>query len=370
VTWGKRRAFEEGRFSMPYKQFLGYEKGEDGQPVIVPEEAEIVRLIYRLFLYGKSASFIASLLTDEGIPTPGGKKTWRSNVVISILQNEKYAGNAMLQKGFTTDFLTKKTKINEGELPQFFIEGSHPAIVEPALFDLVQAEFQRREASGQVTVSTHPLSGKIFCGDCGALFGPRVQHSTSKYRRVIWQCNKKYARGQKGVKCPSTSVKEEQVQAAFLTAFNRQLDNRAEIFAAYDEILQTLTDTTALDSEAAALKQECEVVAELTRKAVEENARVAQNQDEYNMRHGALVERYNTATARLEEIQKERSNRRIKHVNITRFLSTLKQQDEIVTEFDEELWYITVDRVTVHDDGRLAVAFRDGAVVEILSEKR
>jgi len=88
----------------------------------VEEEAEIVRLIYRLFLYGKSASFIASLLTDECIPTPGGKKTWRSNVVISILRNEKYAGNAMLQKGFTTDFLTKKTKLNEGELPQFFLE--------------------------------------------------------------------------------------------------------------------------------------------------------------------------------------------------------------------------------------------------------
>jgi len=117
VTWGKRRAFEQGKVAMPYKRFLGYARGENGQPVIVPEEAEIVRLIYRLFLYGKSPSFIASLLTDEGIPTPGGKTKWQPNVIISMLQNEKYAGNALLQKRFTTDFLTKRQKVNEGECP-------------------------------------------------------------------------------------------------------------------------------------------------------------------------------------------------------------------------------------------------------------
>ena len=114
VTWGWRKRFSDGKVSMPYKQFLGYEKGEDGKPVIVEEEAEIVRLIYRLFLFGKSASHIANLLMAEGIPTPGGKATWRSNVVLSILQNEKYTGNALLQKGYTTDFLTKAHKRNEG----------------------------------------------------------------------------------------------------------------------------------------------------------------------------------------------------------------------------------------------------------------
>ena len=97
VTWGMRRRFEQGKVSLPYKRFLGYEKGPDGFPAIVEDEAEIIRLIYRLYLYGKSPSYIASLLTDEGIPTPGGKATWRSNPVISILTNEKYAGSALLQ---------------------------------------------------------------------------------------------------------------------------------------------------------------------------------------------------------------------------------------------------------------------------------
>ena len=368
VQWGKRRAFEAGKFSLPYKQFLGYEKGEDGKPVIVEEEAEIVRLIYRLFLFGKSASHIAGALTNEGIPTPGGKTQWRSNVVLSILQNEKYAGNALLQKGYTTDFLSKARKINQGEIPQFYLEDSHPAIIEPEFFELIQYELQRRAASGQTTISTHPLSGKLFCADCGGLYGPRVWHSTSQYRRVVWQCNHKYARGQRGAKCTSSSVKEEQVQAAFLAAFNQRIDDRDAIFAAYDEALAALTDTAALDAEAAALTGEREVVAGLTQKAVEENARTPLDQADYNARYAALLARFKAAETRLAELDAERSQRRMKQANITRFLQILKQQENLVAEFDEELWYITVDKVLVHADGRLSIIFRDGAAVDV-SEK-
>ena len=114
VTWGVRKRMRDGKINLPYKQFLGYQRGPDGQPEIVEDEAEIVRLIYRLFLYGKSPSAIASMLTGEGVPTPGGKAVWRSNVVSSILTNEKYSGNALLQKKITVNFLTKKRKKNEG----------------------------------------------------------------------------------------------------------------------------------------------------------------------------------------------------------------------------------------------------------------
>ena len=138
VTWGQRKRFADGKVSLPYRRFLGYEKGPDGLPVIVESEAVIIRLIYRLFLYGKSPSAIATYLTDEGIPTPGGKKVWRAKVVESILTNEKYKGDALLQKKFTVDFLTKKQKVNEGEVPQYYVTNSHPAIIEPELFDLVR----------------------------------------------------------------------------------------------------------------------------------------------------------------------------------------------------------------------------------------
>ncbi|MCL2298676.1 MAG: recombinase family protein, partial [Firmicutes bacterium] len=136
-----------------------------------------------------------------------------------------------------------------------------------------------------------------------------------------------------------------------------------------DEVLAELTDTTALDAEAAALAQEVEVVAELTRKAVEENARAALDQDDYNARRNALLDRHAAATARQAEVEAARQQRRMKQVNITRFLQTLSQQENLVTEFDEELWYLAVDRVEVFEGGRLRVVFRDGATVDVPGEK-
>ena len=149
VTWGQRKRFADGKVSLPYSHFLGYRKGDNGLPEIVPEEAETVRWIYSLFLSGKTTGSIANLLTREGIPTPAGKKKWAASTVESILKNEKYKGDALLQKAFTVDFLTKKQKKNEGEVPQYYVENSHPAIIDPAEWKLVQRELERRKAIGR-----------------------------------------------------------------------------------------------------------------------------------------------------------------------------------------------------------------------------
>ena len=180
VTWGQRKRFADGKVSLPYRRFLGYEKGPDGLPVIVESEAVIIRLIYRLFLYGKSPSAIATYLTDEGIPTPGGKKVWRAKVVESILTNEKYKGDALLQKKFTVDFLTKKQKVNEGEVPQYYVTNSHPAIIEPELFDLVQYELKTRKTDGRFTSCLHPFSGRIICGECGCPLPAKIDRKKDK----------------------------------------------------------------------------------------------------------------------------------------------------------------------------------------------
>lgn len=178
VQWGVRKKFADGKFSMAYSLFLGYTKGPDGKLAIVEEEAKIVRRIYRQFLYGKAPSAIAAELTADGIPTPGGKKKWRPNTVISILQNEKYAGIAILQKTVTVDFLTKRTKANEGEAPQYFVEGSHPAIIRREVFDLVQYEMKKRKAMGTLTFGRHCFSGRIFCAECGCVFDSKIWGST------------------------------------------------------------------------------------------------------------------------------------------------------------------------------------------------
>lgn len=139
----------DGNVSLPYSRFLGYRKGEDGLPEIVPEEAEIVRLIYRSFLEGLTTNKIAQILMEQEIPAPGDQKKWYNRTIESILTNEKYKGSALFQKKFTVDFLTKKTKVNEGEVPQYFVEHSHPPIVDPEEFDMVQAYIRENATKSQ-----------------------------------------------------------------------------------------------------------------------------------------------------------------------------------------------------------------------------
>ena len=361
VTWGQRKRFADGKVSLPYGHFLGYQKGPDNLPEIVEEEAVIVRLIYRMFLYGKSPSAIASHLTDEGIPTPGGKAIWRAKVIENILTNEKYKGDALLQKRYTVDFLTKKQKVNEGEVPQYYVANSHPAIIEPEIFDLVQYELKRRKKDGRWTSSTYPFSGKIICGECGGIYGSKVWHSNTPNRALVWQCNEKH----RGQHCTTPHLTDADIQTAFLAAFNRVLGNRAEIMEAYQEVMEALTDTHALDTEQEQLESESEVTMELIRKVIEDNAQKAMDQGEYERKYSGYCERYETARKRLAEIGELRLERNAKRTKIAMFLEKLESSAELVTEFDEELWYSTVDFVTVYEDMRMVFTFRDGNMVEI-----
>lgn len=144
VKWGKRRRMQAGKTYIPYHLFLGYRKGADGKPEIVPEEAEIVREIFQMSLNGASAREIAKELTERGIPSPGKCKKWHPSSISKMLRNEKYKGDALCQKVYTVDFLTKKRKKNEGELRQYYIKNSHPAIIDEETFDKVQKELDRR----------------------------------------------------------------------------------------------------------------------------------------------------------------------------------------------------------------------------------
>jgi hypothetical protein len=183
---------------------------------------------------------------------------------------------------------------------------------------------------------------------------------------MIWRCNAKYG------DCGHPYVphlNDRQIEAAFIAAFNSRLEGKAEIFAAYTEVVQALTDTTGLDREAAELLNERDIVTALLRKAIQDNATTAQNQADYEQRFTALQQRYDTAVAKLVDIESRRLERSAKKTNITRFLKALvKRGDDLVTEFDEELWYITVDTITVFPDGRLTVRFRDRVDIEVAAE--
>ena len=146
VSWGIRQSFKNGNVPMQYARLLGYRKGADGNAEIVPEEAEIVKEIYRLYLDGMSLNMIVDRLNEKGLTTKGSNSPYRKEVVQRILTNEKYTGDALLQKTYVTDCITKKTRKNNGELPMYLVKNHHEPIISRADFNQVQEEMARRSA--------------------------------------------------------------------------------------------------------------------------------------------------------------------------------------------------------------------------------
>jgi site-specific DNA recombinase len=360
VTWGHRKRFADGKVSMPYKRFLGYEKGEDGLPKIVESEAKIVRMIYRLFMEGKTSSAIAKHLTASSIPSPGGKKKWQVATVDSILRNEKYKGDALLQKHFTVDFLSKKIKENEGEVPQYYVQNSHPAIIVPDEFDAVQAEIERRKKLGRPCACHSPLSTKLVCSDCGGFYGSKVWGSNTKYRRVIWRCNNKY---KSDVKCTTPHVTEDEVKQKFLVAFNSLLVYRDELITNCRLVQSVLCDCSEINAELEELSREIEVIMELSRKAIYENAHVAVSQEEWNERNNGYLERHRKATARVSELEDLKREKQSKNLMLEGLIRGLESREDVLDEFDERLWMAAIDKVTVLPDGKLVFSFKDGSTI-------
>lgn len=362
VTWGQRKRFADGKVSIPYGQFLGYRKGADGLPEIVPEEAEIVRRIYRLFIQGQTSGAVAKQLTAQHIPTPAGKQTWQATTVESILTNEKYKGAALLQKKFTVDFLQKKMKVNEGEVPQYYVENSHEAIIPPEEWEKVQLELDRRKNSGRRTHCNSPFAGKLVCGDCGEYYGSKVWHSTSKYRRTIWQCNAKF---QGDEKCRTPHLYEEDLKEYFVIALSRLLDDRESLLEDGRLIREKLLDCSAIDAEVNDILQELDVVSGLIKRCVNKNAAQPLDQAAYIDRYNSLVDRYEKLQARYDSLQQQRERRLLQADTLSGFLFEISELDLLQLKFNEALWNTVIDYVTVFADESLVFHFKNGAEITV-----
>jgi len=361
VTWGQRKRMADGKVSFAYSRFMGLDKDrETGKIVVNPEQAEVVKLIFRLFLEGMTPHSIAAELTRRGIKTPGGKDVWNQQTVRRMLSNEKYKGDALLQKEFTVDFLQKKMKKNEGEVPQYYVEGNHEAIISPAVFDMVQAELAKRKHSGSRYSGVTIFSNKIKCGDCGGWYGSKVWHSTDQYRKVIYRCNHKY----KDKKCQTPNVTEEDIKALFITAYNKLISEKKEIIANAEVIRKTLCTTNTMLAEKQRLEDEILVLVEMTQNLVAENARVAQDQEEYQKRYDSLVQRYEDAKKEYDELVNTIEQKEAHGERIRQFIKTLKEQDNIITEFDDALWGSMVEFVTIGKE-RCSVTFKDGTEITV-----
>ncbi|GAA0109235.1 recombinase family protein [Clostridium tertium] len=234
-TWGIRKRYENGQYGMSTKMFLGYDADENGKLVINKEQAKIVERLYDEYLSGKTVDYIKRIFEREGIKGWHGKAKWQASTLQSMLSNEKYKGDAILQKSYTVDFLTKKRVRNEGQIQQYHIEEDHEAIIDPIIWEAVQLEKIRRESyiqehssnSYSRTPETNPFAGKVICGTCNQVYTRRGWKNGNEYKKV-WQCQERYR--EKGVLgCTSRHVEETVLKEVFILAWNTLLENSDEI---------------------------------------------------------------------------------------------------------------------------------------------
>ena len=269
-------------------------------------------------------------------------------------------GDKLLQKTYSNDFLDKTRRKNEGQVPQVYVEGCHEAIIPARTFRRVQEEIERRKnchASGSTI-----FSAKIFCGDCGQMYGPKVWHSKDpQYRRTVWQCNSKF----KGHRCKTPHLTEEEIQQGFIKAMNKLLGIRKEVIANLREVQTDLGDAKGLKAEITRLENERNVAAELVQQLIDQNARVAQNQDDYQRRYDEMFTRYEDAEKALAAAQGNLHQKEKKMEQIESFIAEVEALPDCITEFRTDYWGHLVEKVTVHRKGAMTFTLSFGVEIEI-----
>lgn len=230
VRWGKEQSAKEGNIQFRYKNTLGYKKGIDGNPEIVPEEAEIIKYIYQRFISGASYGLIKAELENKDILSPSGNKKWSYSTIRSILTNERYKGDMVINKTYVVDCISKKVKKNNGERNKYYIENNHPAIVDAVTFGKVQEELARRNSKKKVKQigtktelgkysSKYALTELLVCGECGTAYR-RCTWTASGQKKIVWRCIKRLDFGKKY--CHNSPTLEEDVlQKAIMEAVKR-----------------------------------------------------------------------------------------------------------------------------------------------------
>ena len=362
VKWGRRKRFADGQVTVPFTRFLGYDKGPDGTLVVNAEQAKLVRYIFTLYLQGLSPNAIANRMENEGYRTVTGKTVWHSTTIARVLCNEKYKGDALLQKYYIADFLTKKPVANKGEVPQYYVHDNHEAIISRDVFDLVQKEAQDRKKHVEMTNGSSIFSGRIRCGVCGGIFGSKVWHSNDRYRKVIWQCNEKYAKKDKT--CTAPKFSEDELKTLYIRALNKLITDKAKIIWEFEKIRDKVFDTSAQEVELECLQAERIEMVGLMELLTAENASRVMDQDEYKTRFENLSERYNKVTDTLAVLDEAIKDRQYRRTKTELFLKTLKRQEGLVSEFSENLWHALADHTTVYSKEDVRFTFKNGIEIK------
>ena len=346
---------QAGKVRVNHNRFLGYTKDKEGKLIIVPEEADIVRRIYAEYMEGKSMLQIKRDLERDRIPNGAGNRRWHETNIRQILTNEKYIGDALIQKTFTLNTLEKKRVTNDGYAPKYYVEGDHEAIIDRDVFMRVQAELARRAnivtgGKRKNYNGRYALSGIVFCGHCEALYR-RIKWNNRGKKTTVWRCVSRVLKKESEIDCPSRTIKEEDLQNAVVTAVNDAWNRRGAVLPVLKENVRAVLADSGAEERLEAVN-----VAIKNKQAELLQAGIGQTE----MLETEMISLRDRKQEILNEITK---NKEIQE-RVDEMTAFLNEQTETITEYSEPLVRKLVAKVTVYDE-KIEVEFKTGLKIEV-----
>lgn len=377
TRWGLVRRFENGIVSVNHNKFLGYTKDKNGELVIVPEEAELVRRIFRLYLEGSSVIQIKKILESEGITTVTGGTKWWDSTITKMLSNEKYMGDVLQQKTYTIDFLTKKRVKNDGIVPQYYIEDDHEAIIPKELFYQVQEEKARRASLSKTAAarrakqeqekekskysSKFALSDIMVCKECGQPYRRQVW---SKYgqKSAVWRCENRLKNGAKNCK-HSPTYKEEILHEAIMTAINSVVENRGEFVGAFRENVIRVIGSYSTKNVPTEYDGQIERLQADMLALIEENAKQGVVTEGFDESYKGISEQINTLKQKKLELVREQKMAQNFQQRLDDMDACLKKTTCEVRDFDNDLVRRLLQSIKAIKDDMIEIQFKSGIVM-------
>ena len=372
VAWGKAKSAEAGKVTFQYKKMLGYRKGADGQPEIVPEEAEVIKRIYHRYLDGCTLGQIKRELDEDNVPTAQGVEFWSPAIIHNILTNEKYIGDALLQKTYITDCISKKVKKNQGERAMYYVENNHPAIISREMFDQVRNEMTRRSSKRKVLQKSgktelgkysgkYALTELLVCGECGSPY-KRVTWARNGKKRIVWRCVSRLEFGTQYCHNAPT-LDESKLHSAILASVNEFAAIRQEVcpdvLAMAEEAKQALSQAGAKLLE---LKKHMETVSREQSNLLD---RLLENMGdaELNAKMKALTDEKESLKAQILDARQMEVSLEEQATRHQQMWDSIMECSAGYTEFADEFVRQIIQKITVEDEETIRIHFRDSEMV-------
>ena len=373
VRWGIRQAMKEGKATIQYKYLYGYRKGDDGKPEIIPDQAEVVRKIYDLFLSGTPVRGIQEYLNANSVPNINGEPKWARSAIDSILTNEKYCGDVLLQKTYIDDCINKKVKKNTGQLPMYLVQNHHEGIISRETFDAAQAELARRSAGKSPSKKNAPtgrsrysskyaLSDRLYCGECGTRYQRCTWRNRDGSKRIVWRCVSRVDYGNKYCH-DSPTLDEEPLHRAILDAINSAVKDK-------DNIIYNLK--SAMEKELAPVAGQQLSLSEIDNQLEQLNTEFSKvlaeasesgDQAAYSDRFREIMQKQTALKAERGEIQRMLAESGKAATHIEQCRQAAETTPSAITEWDEALIRQVVESVTVEVNNKLTVQLKNGIEV-------